>query len=290
MPIPECLTGALILELVAACRLLDGARDPVLVRELEVLGEPDLGTGPIIPVRARSEVVRERVVVVVIHLTPNEERKPPTASRGIAGRILLAAPPVCHRVDAEGHVPLNRQAERAPDEYEAPEFAHKEADGSRDKKAGDDAERSKPLVLKSVYRIRGEVLDPIVIGLRLPNDPADMGVPESLVDIIGILRLITEGMVIPVLCGPLHGRPLDRTRPRNQEEHPERPGGFKSSVRVVAVVAGGDRCRTENEPRESRQNIQPRDDQDAGDPSGSGIGGSKMYEDNKRQLGGVERA
>ncbi len=278
--------------LVRARRLLPDAFDSILVREFEVPGEADFGTAPdeplsgikIKPVRSRAKIIRERMVIVVIHLAPNEEREPPTATCRVVGRILLAAPPVGDRVDAEGHVPLDCQADHASDEQETPEFAEEITDRTGNQEARNDAERAEKFMLETVERIGGQVLDTSVVGFCLPNNPSDMGVPESPVDVVRVPKLITECVMVPMLRCPLHRGALNGARSRDQEEQSERPSCLVCFVGIIAVVTSGNGCRTENKPAERCQEVHPRNRQIPGDPEYSSENCQEMYADDEGQF------
>jgi hypothetical protein len=86
------------------------------------------------------------------------------------------------------------------------------------------------IVLMAHEARSAQIIHVVVVGAVAPEqDPADVRVPESLVDPVGVVLGIGEEMVLTVLRGPFQRRFLECRRAEKQEQ--ETQGG--SSERAV---------------------------------------------------------
>jgi hypothetical protein len=85
------------------------------------------------------------------------------------------------------------------------------------------------------------------------HDPADVGVPETVVDAVGIMLGIREAMMLAVLRRPFQRGFLERRRAEEQDEELHDGRGLERGVREQAVVADRDRqAGRRTEPEEER--------------------------------------
>src|SRR3989338_2718375 len=66
-----------------------------------------------------------------------------------------------------------------------------------------------------------------------------MGVPEPLLDVVGVPLGVDELVMLPVGATPLARRPLDRRTPQQQEKEADAPMGLIAPMREEPVITGG---------------------------------------------------
>jgi hypothetical protein len=88
----------------------------------------------------------------------------------------------------------------------------------------------------------------------LEEDPSDVGPEPALLDVVRISIPVDEAMVIAVIERPAESGVLESRGPEKEVEGLHRPAALVRAMRIVAVVAGGDRERGRHRQYHERDN------------------------------------
>jgi hypothetical protein len=240
--------GALLVELLL--HLLDAALlDLVGAELLEVVGETEVlpeGDGPLgrvvlVPFDGVAVVRGELVVEVVVALAEGDER----GDDVVAGRVAvvkgLLAEPVGERVDAEGGLLDEADAQDAGVDVAAEPVTPEEAADERreDEAHGHDA-LDEVAVLPDDDGVLVEVGDvgaAGALGVLLEDHPAEVGVEETLADRVGVLDGVGVSVVGAVIPGPPPDGALHGAGAHGSKVDLKRRGGLVRAVSPETVVA-----------------------------------------------------
>jgi hypothetical protein len=224
---------------------------------LQVGGKAKLGPQPdgplsrviLVPFNSVAVVGRELVMEVVVTLAKSDE----SSNDVITGRVAvvegLVAEPVGKRVDAEGGLLYEEDAEdTSVDEPALPVVPEKTSDGRREDQTHEDDDLDVVLVLPNDDRVLvqvGDISAADTLGVLLHDHPAKVRVQKTLADGVGVLVGVGIAVVSTVVTAPPADGALDSTAANSSEEDRKREGGVVGLVRPETMVTSGD---TETSP------------------------------------------
>lgn len=197
--------------------------DLEMASETELLADPDepFGRVILIPLDGVSVVHGELVVKVVVTLADGDE----SGGKVVAGCVLVIKgrlpEPVGERVDAERGMMNEAQSEHASVNEAAFGVAPaKVGDEGGDGKGGDENQLDVPFVLPLDDRVASQVADVGDTGpsAGLDKHPANVGVEEALVGVVGVELGVGVTMVSSVATRPPLDGAFDSSGTRNSEE------------------------------------------------------------------------
>jgi hypothetical protein len=224
--------GALLVDLLL--ELLDTSLLDLIGSELlEVGGEAELAPQPdgplggvvLVPFDSVAVVGGKLVVEVVVTLTESDK----SGDDVITGRVAvvegLVTKPVGKRVDAEGGLLDEEDAEdTGVDEATHPVTPHETSDGRGENQAHGDNGLDVVLVLPDddgVLVEVGDVSAADTLGVLLHDHPAEMAVEETLADRVGVLVGVGVAVVGAVITAPPADGTLNSSSTDGGEEDPE---------------------------------------------------------------------
>lgn len=225
--------GALLVDLLL--KLLDTALlDLVGAELLEVGGEAELAPQPdgplggvvLVPLDGVAVIRGKLVVEVVVALTKSNESSDDVVPWAVAVVKGLVAEPVGKRVDAEGGLLDEEDAEdTGVDEATHPVTPAETSDsGWEDETHGDDS-LDVVLVLPDNDGVLVEIGDvgaADALGVLLHDHPAEMAVEQAFADAVGVLVGVGVAVVSAVVTAPPADRALDSTSTDGGEPNPQR--------------------------------------------------------------------
>jgi hypothetical protein len=248
--------GALLVDLLL--ELLNTALfDLVGTELLEVGGETELAPQPdgplgrviLVPLDSVTVVGGELVVEVVVALTESDERSDDVVPGAVAVVKGLVAEPVGKRVDAEGGLLDEEDAEdTSVDESALPVTPEKTGDSRGEDETHEDDNLDVVLVLPDNDRVLvqvGDVGAADALGVLLHDHPAEMAVEKSLANAVGVLAGVGVAVVSTVVAAPPADRALNGTTTNKSEEDAQRKAGIVRLVCPETMVAS---CDTETSP------------------------------------------
>ena len=242
----------LLLQLLNAALL-----DLVGAELLQVGGKTKLGPQPdgplggviLVPLNSVAVIGGELVVEVVVTLAEGDESSDDVVTGRVAVVEGLVAEPVGKRVDAEGGLLDEEDAEdTGVDEPALPIVPEKTGDGRREDQTHEDDDLDVVLVLPDddgVLVQVGDISAADALGVLLHDHPAKMRVQETLADGVRVLVGVGVAVVSTVVTAPPADGALDSTAANSSEEDRKRERGVVGLVRPKTVVTSGD---TETSP------------------------------------------
>jgi hypothetical protein len=242
----------LLLELLNTT-LLDLVRTELLEvgSETELAPEPDgpLGGVVLVPLDGVAVVRGELVVEVVVTLAEGDKRSDDVIPGAVAVVEGLVTEPVGKRVDAEGSLLDEEDAENTSvDESTLPVVPEESSDGRWENQAHEDDDLDVVLVLPDNDRVLVQVSDvgaADALGVLLHDHPAEMAVEESLANAVRVLVGVGVAVVGAVITAPPADGTLNSTATDKSEEDAERQTGV---VRLVCPKTMVTSCDTETSP------------------------------------------
>lgn len=211
--------------------LLDTALlDFVGTELLQVGGKAKLGPQPdrplggiiLVPLDGIPVVGRELVVKVVVALTEGDESGDDMITRRVAVIERLITEPVSKRVDAEGSLLDEEDAEdTSVDESTLPVIPEETSNSRREDQTHEDDNLDVVLVLPDDDRVLvqiGDIGAANALGVLLHDHPAKVGVQEALADGVGVLVGVGVAVVSTVVTAPPADGALDSTATNKSEE------------------------------------------------------------------------
>ncbi len=197
------------------------------------------------PTHAIAVVVREDVVKVVIALAVSDEREERIVTRGVRVGVRPRAPHVSQRVDEEGDVMADHQAQDAREDERAPHIADRPTCQQGEADVGHQHQRHIEAMLELEQRVAAQIGNVGEVRLAagiLAQHPADVRKPETAFDGIRIeVDVVDVQMMRAMAAAPDERAVLQRHRAEDHEEQPQRPVRVVGLVRPQSVVAAGDR-------------------------------------------------
>lgn len=243
--------GALLVKLLL--ELLDTALLDFVGAELlevgskaELAPQPDapLGGVVLVPLDGVAVVGGELVMEVVVAFTEGDESSDDVVPGAVAVVEGLVTEPVSERVDAEGGLLDEEDAEdTSVDVATHPVTPAKSSDECREDQAHEEHDLEVVLVLPDddgVLVQVGDVGTADTLGVLLHEHPSEMAVQETLADAVGVLDGIGVAVVGAVVTAPPADGALDGTATNSGEEDLERERGVVRLVGPEAMVASSD--------------------------------------------------
>ena len=244
--------GALLVELLLVL-LQTALLDLVVAELLEVVGEAELLARPdeplgrvvLVPLDGVAVVGRELVVEVVVALAQGDDGRQHVVARRVAVVEGLVAEPVRQRVDAEGGLLHEEDAQDAGVDEAAAQVAPEQArhEARHEQAHGDDG-----LDVVSVLPDHDRVLIQVrdvgaadALGVLLHDHPAKVRVEQALADRVRVLVRVGVAVVGTVVSGPPSDRALDGAGSDGGQEDAKRQRGRVGRVSPQAMVACGSR-------------------------------------------------
>jgi hypothetical protein len=219
--------------------------------EAELAPEPDgpLGRVVLVPLNGVAVVGGELVVEVVVTLTKSDESSDDVVPGAVAVVERLVTEPVGQRVDAEGGLLDEEDAEDTGIDEATHPVTPKETSNSRgEDETHEDDDLDVVLVLPDNDGVLVEVGDvgaADALGVLLHDHPAKMAVQEALADAVGVLGGVGVAVVSTVVTAPPADGALDGTAANSGEEDAQRQGGIVRLVCPETMVSG---CDSETSP------------------------------------------
>ena len=242
--------GALLVDLLL--ELLDTTLlDFVGAELLEVGGETELAPDPdgplggiiLVPLDGVAVVGRELVVKVVVTLAKSDKCSDDVVPGAVAVVEWLVAEPVGKRVDAEGGLLDEEDAEdTGVDEATHPVTPEETSDSRREDETHEDDGLDVVLVLPDDDRVLvqvGDVGAADALGVLLHDHPAEMAVEEALADRVWVLLSIGVAVVSAVVTAPPANRALDSTGANGGEPDSQSEASIVRLVCPKTMVSGG---------------------------------------------------
>jgi len=223
----------LLLELLHAA-LLNLIRTELLEvgGEAELTPQPDgpLGGVILVPFNSVSVVGGKLVVEVVVSLAERNERSDDVVTRAVAVIERLVAKPVGERVDTEGGLLDEEDAQDARvDEAALPVVPEETGNGRREDQAHGENDLDVVLVLPDHHGVLvqvGNVGAADAFGVLLHDHPAKMAVEEALANAVRVLARVGVTVVGTVVTGPPADGALDSTGANKGKEDAEDQAGI----------------------------------------------------------------
>jgi hypothetical protein len=224
---------------------------------LQVGGKAKLGPQPdgplgrvvLVPLNSVAVVGRELMVEVVVTLAKSDESSDDVVTGRVAVVEGLVAEPVGKRVNAEGGLLDEEDAEdTGVDEPALPVVPEKTGDGRGEDQTHEDDDLDVVLVLPNDDRVLvqvGDISAADTLGVLLHDHPAKVRVQETLADGVGVLVGVGVAVVSTVVTAPPADGALDSTAANSSKEDRKRQGGVVGLVRPETMVTSGD---TETSP------------------------------------------
>lgn len=219
---------------------------------LEVIGEAELAPDPdaplggvvLVPLDSITVVGRELVVEVVVTLAEGDESSDDVIPGAVAVVEGLVSEPVGKRVDAEGSLLDEEDAENAGVDVSAPPVSpSKTSDQSGEDQAHEENNFEVVLVLPDDDRVLVQIRDvgaANTLGVLLHDHPANVAVHQALAHAVGILVGVGVAVVSAVVTAPPTDGALDGTASYSGEEDAQwEPCGVRL-VSPETMVAGSD--------------------------------------------------
>jgi len=216
----ECgaLLVKLLLELLNAALLnLVGTELLEIVGETEGLPCPDVPLGGVVlvPFDSIAVIGRKLVVEVVVALTKSNKSSDDVIARRVAVVERLVTEPVSKRVDAEGGLLNEEDAENTSvDESTLPVTPAETSYDTREEETHNGDNEEVILVLPPNDRIFikvGDVGTANALGVLLHDHPAEVRVQETLADGVRVLVGVSVAVVSTVVTGPPSDGTFDST-------------------------------------------------------------------------------
>lgn len=149
-------------------------------------------------------VTGELVVEVMKAFTEGEQCGDPVIACGLLVGVGSFTPEVADGVDAKGTLLCDGDPQCAGDDESGEGVTPECGDGGREDEAHDGTDEGEVAVLELDEAIFFEVSDVAVVtfGVVEGEEPADVGVPEAFVDVVGIFFGIDIAVVAAVVGGP----------------------------------------------------------------------------------------
>jgi hypothetical protein len=234
----------LLLQLLQAALL-----DLVLLELLEVVGEAELLPGPdhplggvvLVPLDGVAVVGGELVVEVVVALSEGDQCSDNVIARGVAVVEGLVAEPVGQRVDAEGGLLDEEDAQDAGvDEAALPVAPAEASDEAGEDQAHEDDGLDVVAVLPDddgvVVQVR-DVGTADALGVLLHDHPAEVRVEQALPDGVGVLVGVGVAVVGTMVSRPPADGALDGATAHSCQEQLEGSGRRVRAVSPQPVIA-----------------------------------------------------
>lgn len=217
-----------------------------LLCEADAMEEPDGPFGGIklpgfdpVPV-----VMLEGMMKVVIAFPERQEGHEAAVAGGAAVGVRLASDRMAERIDEESHLLDKHDPGDASDQESAQRgwrAAPKVTEQGGQEKTDRDGDGYVVVVLPADERIALEILHVLEggFGFEFEQEPTDMGVEEPPGDVIGIVVLIDELVVTPMISGPGEDGMFEGGSPEEQGKQANGPGGLKGAVCEESVVTEG---------------------------------------------------
>lgn len=243
----SALLVELLLELLDTA-LLDfvGAELLEIIGKAELAPEPDAPLGRVIlePLDSVTVVRGELVVEVVVSLSESDEGSNDVVPGAVAVIEGLLSEPVGKRVDAEGCLLDEEDAEdTSVDEATHPVAPAEASDDGGENQAHEENDLEVVLVLPDNDGVLVEIRDvgaADTLGVLLHDHPADVAVQQSLADAVGVLGGIGIAVVGAVVTAPPADGALDSTTSNGCEEDAQRKPGRVRLVCPKTMVTSGD--------------------------------------------------
>ncbi len=178
---------------------------------------------------------------VVVALAVGQDGEPAVVARAVLVAVRLPAKGMRCRIDQEGQVVTDDQAQHAREQEHAPQVAVQPAERERHQEIEPDCEDVVVLVLERDDRVALQVPDIAEVRLAAriaAQHPADVREPEAAARRIGIAVVVVHELVmVAVARGPDQDAVLQRHRAEDHADEPERPVGVVGPVRPEAVIA-----------------------------------------------------
>lgn len=214
--------------------------------EAELAPEPDapLGGVVLVPLDGVAVVRGEFVVEVVVALAESDKRSDDVVPGAVAVVEGLVTEPVGKRVDAEGGLLDEEDAEdTGVDEATHPVVPAKTRNDGGEDQAHEEDHLEVVLVLPDddgVFVQVGDVGAADTLGVLLHEHPTEVAVQEALANAVGVLCGVGVAVVGAVVTAPPADGALDGTTTDGSEEDLERDGGVVRLVGPKTVVASSD--------------------------------------------------
>lgn len=187
-------------------------------------------------------VVLKFVVVVVVAFAEGADRHEETIAGGAGAGVGTAADPVAQRIDAKGHVMHDHNAGHTSQEegtQGSSPGAQEITQDRRQKKTHGTSDPNVVLVLETQCPILLQIPHPGERGIRTvaEEQPPDVRMEKSLVDIVGIFFLIHMFVVTAVVRTPDHGGAFKGGGTKEQGEPLDCRMAFEGEVGKKAVIA-----------------------------------------------------
>lgn len=217
-----------------------------VIGEAELLPCPDAPLGRIVlpPGDGVPVVAGELVVEVVVALTKSDKSSDDVITRRVAVVKGLVAEPVSQRVDAEGGLLDEEDAEdTSVDESTEPVAPAETSDERREDKAHEEDDLEVVAVLPDddlVLIQVGDVGTANTLGVLLHDHPAKVRVHETLADGVRVLGGVGISVVSTMVTRPPSDGALDSTTANGSKEDLQRQGGAVALVSPETMVASRD--------------------------------------------------
>ena len=195
-----------------------------VVGEADLLAEPDgpLGGVILVPLDGVAVVGRKLVMEVVVAFAESDEGSDDVVAGAVAVVEGLVAQPMCQRVDAEGGLLHEEDAQDAGvDEAAKPVVPAKAGDDAREDQTHEKDDLEVVLVLPDDNGIVVEIGDVGAansLGVLLHEHPAEVRVEQALADAVGILVGVGVAVMGTVISGPPSDRALNCTASEGSPE------------------------------------------------------------------------
>src|SRR5665213_594780 len=200
---------------------------------------------PLPPAHTVAIVVRKHVMKIVIALAVSQQRHHAIVPGSVVVGVGLHAPYVCQRIDKEGEVMADNQAQHPGKQEGAQNIAGGPAGQQWQAKIHRQCQRYVIAVLQADQRIALQVPYHTEVGLAagiVLQHPADVRKPEAAARTVGVkLGVIDLTVVHAVGCGPDQRTVLQRHGAEQQIHHLQHRMGFVGRMGEQAMVAAGNR-------------------------------------------------
>ena len=232
----------------------------------------------------------EGVVKVVVALAHAQQRHEEAVAGRAAVRIGLPAEEVGERVDGEGGVVGDHEAHGRAHDEATDRVAEGPAQQGRQHQAGRDPHPGVVARLKADQRIALEVAHGGVhdLGVDLAQHPAEVGVPEAALGVVGVEIAVGPPVVAPVVGGPGQGGVLEGAGAEEEQEGAQGRMSLVGPVGEQPVVPrrdAEDREDGEAQEDQARGQRQPVQGQVEGQPADGG----DVHERQERDVAPVQR-
>ena len=201
------------------------------------------------------------MVIIMIALAESEDRHDPAVARTATIRVRLAANGMAKRVDEKSHMlhcghpghtgeQETAQCAQPARMQKTKQSGHEESEAHRD--------QSVIFILQHEEPVLAQILNVVErwLGIEFEENPAHVGVPKTLGNIIRIIGVIDMFVMPAVIRNPVHGAVFESRSPENQCHQPHRPARLERNMGEKTVITKGDAQTGRDEKEEKHRNLE----------------------------------